>query len=182
MRLITIKPLKEIPKRIIYSKSFNETTQYNMADTKTGKFVGSMYGSMEREFSGSNYYPTFDYYDSFFIHLLDVKEKRKGHGTAFINLAKNISKQNGGGGRVHLKASNCFDIRHPAQIFYRKLGFDSQYTDQLKMIDKSIKHNKKLDRKKLCDIPMFLPQKPKPVHYEPNILERFLDLFKKKQK
>ena len=50
------------------------------------------------------------------------------------------------------------------------------------MIDKAIKHNKKLDRKKLCDIPMYLPTNPKPVHYEPNILERILDLFKKKQK
>lgn len=182
MRIITTKQLKEIPRRIIYSKAYNETTQYNMADTRTGKLVGRMYGNMEREFSGSTYYPTIDYYDSFFIHLLDIKEKRQGHGTAFINLAKNISKQNGGDGKIHLKASNCFDVKHPAQIFYRKLGFNSQYTEQLKMIDKAIKHNKKLDSKKLCDIPMYLPTNPKPVHYEPNILERILDLFKKKQK
>ena len=76
MRIITTKQLKEIPRRIIYSKAYNETTQYNMADTKTGKLVGRMYGNMEREFLGSTYYPTIDYYDSFFIHLLDIKEKK----------------------------------------------------------------------------------------------------------
>lgn len=182
MSILLTKPLKEIPERIIYSKPLRGTTQYNMASTKTGKFVGSMFGSMEREFSGSTYYPTFDYYDSFYIHLLDIKEKRQGHGTAFINFAQNISKQNGGAGRVHLKASSCFDTKNPAQIFYRRLGFDSQYTDQIKLIDKAIKRNKKPNLNKLCDIPMFLPQNPKPVHYEPNVIDKFLNLFKSKKK
>ena len=179
MRYLTTKPIKEFPQRLIYAHHDKINTMYKMADTKTGEFVGEMLGKMARETSLSIYYPTTYPYDSFYIKLLKVNKKHQGHGTAFIKLAQAESRKNGGNGRVHLKASNCFDEEHPAHIFYRKLGFDSQYTDTLDLVDKAIKKNKKLS-KDIPDITMYLPKNPKPVKYEPNVFEKVINLFKKK--
>lgn len=179
MRYLTTKPIKEFPQRLIYAHNNKINTMYKMADTKTGEYVGEMLGKMARENSFSIYYPTLKPYDSFYIQLLKINKKRQGHGTAFIKLAQAESKRNGGNGRVHLKASNCFDLKHPAHIFYRKLGFNSQYTDTIELIDKAIKKNKRLSED-IPDITMYLPKNPKPVKYEPNVFEKVRNLFKKK--
>ena len=179
MRFITTKPIKEFPQRLIYAHHDNINTMYKMADTKTGEYVGEMLSKMSREITPSIYYPSIYPYNSFYIKLLRVNKKRQGHGTAFIKLAQAESKRNGGNGRVHLKASNCFDEEHPAHIFYRKLGFDSQYTETLDLVDEAIKKHKKLS-KNIPDITMYLPKNPKPVKYEPTLLEKFKNSFKKK--
>ena len=81
---------------------------------------------------------------------------------------------------------NCRDFRSYGRdkwlIFFpqhRKLGFDSQYTKTLDLVDEAIKKHKKLS-KNIPDITMYLPKNPKPVKYEPTLLEKFKNSFKKK--
>lgn len=155
-RLLTYKPPKQIPQRLIYKMPMDDTYVYKMADTRTGKYVGRMIGNVVQEIFGSSFYPSLESYKSFFIRMLEVESKREGHGSSFIKLAQHESRKNGGGGKVHLIASSCFDPKSPPHVFYRKLGFTSRYTEPLKFIDDAIKNKKSLSREYVVDMPMYL--------------------------
>ncbi len=156
-RLLTYKVPKQIPQRLIYKVPLEDTYIYKMADTKTGKYVGRMIGNISQEFMDSSFYPSLESYKSFFIRILNLKSKREGHGSSFIKLAYNESRQNGGGGKIHLIASSCFEPKASPHVFYRKLGFTSRYSESIKIIDKAIKNKKNLSYKDIIDIPMYLP-------------------------
>lgn len=156
-RLLTYKPPKQIPQRLIYKMPMDDTYVYKMADTRTGKYVGRMIGNVVQEIFGSSFYPSLESYKSFFIRILDLRAKREGHGSSFIKLAYNESRKNGGGGKIHLVASSCFDPKASSHVFYRKLGFSSRYSGSLEIIDNAIKNKKNLSYKDIIDIPMYLP-------------------------
>ena len=156
-RLLTYKAPKQIPPRLIYKMPMEDTYVYKMAETKTGKYVGFMIGNVEQEFMSSSFYPSLESYKSFFIRILNVKSKREGYGSSFIKLAYNESRQNGGGGKIHLVASSCFDPEASPHVFYRKLGFTSRYSELLKTIDNAIKNKKNLSHEDIINTPMYLP-------------------------
>lgn len=181
---ILSKHIKPLPQVLIYKKpSQNGYTQYNMINIKDGKCVGKMLGGMRTEPPMcSSYYPSIEGYHSFFIGLLQVKNKRHGYGSEFIKLAKAESMKNGGNGRVHLDATCGFDPQHPAHIFYRKLGFTSQFEETIKVIDKAIKQNKMPNWQQCPDTPMYLMENQRTAIKKPTIwnkIKNFLQIFKK---
>lgn len=157
--LLTYKNFKKLPNELIYKMPYDGTNVYKMADVKTGKYVGKMIGNIEQESMASQYYPSFESYDSFKIHFLLIKERGQGYGTKFINFAKNESKKYGGKGKVHLIASGCYTPDKPPHVFYRKLGFSSQYEEVIAKIDNAIKKHKPLSWHETVDIPMYLEEK-----------------------
>ena len=120
-----IRRIQKLPRELIYKcpeppkiigwtyrGNKNQPALYRMFDTKTGKYVGEMIGcpvlhdnSKVRQI----FYQKNEPYKSFYIAELKMEERFLGYGTQFINFAKNLSKQSGCEGRVHLVASRVYD-------------------------------------------------------------------------
>lgn len=177
--ILSIKPLKSLPQRIIYKAPYkNGSNIYLMFDTKSCNKVGTMVGNVTTETMFSNYYPSFASYKSFKIHDLIIDEKRKGHGSAFIKLARAESLRQGANGRVHLDAGKIHDPMNPPHVFYRKLGFLTRFADTLAKIDKAIKKNKQIAPEDAVDIPMFLCPKAKVIHSKPTFFQKLKSILK----
>lgn len=153
------KPHK-ITSLLAYKKRSNGSFIYRMADTKTGKRVGTMIGRPEvirdtyRRFS-----PNADVYSSFFIHRLYSYVKNIGVGKAFINIAKRESVRTLCSGNVHVISKNVLNPKEVPHLFYRKMGFScNKYNESSNQyFDKCIKENKPVDIKKCgVEIPMFI--------------------------
>lgn len=152
MRISSLQhKLQKLPRILIYKKTnvpleytfphkivMNDL--YNMADTKSGKFVGHMYGHVKKNYVNDEIYPLVKQCDTFYIDELQIKDgcKRKGYGSEFIKLAQAESKNQNCNGRVTLVASSFYDVYNPSHIFYRKQGFKTVYEEINKNIDECI--------------------------------------------
>lgn len=157
--ILEVKPIKELPEYLIY---FNRrTSNYDLISTATGERLGKMCARPEAIYDNT-YYKTNKPYSSFYISSLwvDPKHRREGVGKSLVNLAKIESFRRGGDGRVHLIAQKLNSQEEkPPQIFYRKLGFTSQYTWDISTIDRCILNNEELPKNMRWITPMFLPLK-----------------------
>ena len=131
--LLSIKPNKKIPEELIFSPF--KKGWYNMASTKTGAWLGCMQTS-----------------DGFFkdkkalsIDGLFIEKYRQGHGTKFLNFAKNLSKKDYDG-NIFLEASSMFlgSWSPEPHVFYRKNGFTTDDKTSLSIIDWAIKTKRDL--------------------------------------
>lgn len=189
-----IRPIRKIPDVLIYKvpqapkiigyiyrKSGNPEL-YRMIDTRTGHYVGEMLGDMVVHDKNihQEFYPIKTPYQSYYIAELNIEERGKGYGSKFVEFAKNLSKQSGGSGRVHLLASRLYDREHPPHIFYRKLGFTSNDKFMNNYIDDCINLNIPIEPEIANNLNMYLPIKGE--IYKPkskfqsfiNFLKRFL--------
>lgn len=168
--LLFQKPLKELPRRIVYKipeqirvqNNLNcQTTYvnvYNMFDTQTKEIVGSMtaapvvYRNPDVEL-----YPIPIPYRSFYISKINIDEKRRGHGSAFIKIARAESKRENCQGRVHLLASRIFSPNNPPHLFYRKKKFVSESPYLNSVMDFYISIKEPLPIEYADNIAMYLP-------------------------
>ena len=127
---------------------------------RQGNFVGEMTAypetihDLNRQFS-----PNADSYRSFYIKRLNVFDRNKGAGRAFINIARKESLRNFCFGNLHVISSARFDKNNPPHIFYRKMGFKfNQYSKVTeKYIDECIKNHVQIENEKcFMDIPMYI--------------------------
>lgn len=193
--ILLTKPLKEIPRRLIYSgkqkqkffselnKSDVELNYYNMYDREAGKVVGTMIsGPVVFNNKNIDIYNLPLGYKSYYVNQLYVRQRMQGHGDAFIQFAKHMSKQTGCEGRLHLVASAIDCLVGPPHLFYKKEGLvaSSPYVDQL--LDFAISVHKKLTREDTDDIVMYLPTKikhHKVAHHSPNLFSKVKNLITK---
>lgn len=132
--------------------------KYNMIDTKTGNYLGTMEGGpVVYNDKDKMFYPQRKPYKSFYISYLNSTEEGFGHGRQFIELAKKESKKYNCGGRVHLIASRVYSPQSPPHLFYRKCGFTSNFEKINKYMDKCILLSRKMDWTKANNLPMYLP-------------------------
>ncbi len=150
------KPLDCVIYRAADVRSDGIMYHYGMADVKTGRYVGEMYGRVMTETMFSGYYPITSAYDSFKIEKLYIKNKRCGYGTKFLKFAELESKALGCEGRVHLLASRLYSPNNPPHLFYRKNNFSSQNTEKMKYFDECIRANKQIDVETADNLEMFL--------------------------
>ena len=102
----------------------------------------------------TEYYPIDTYY-SMYIKRLKAENPKQGIGTKLIHLARCESLRYDCNGRIHLDAVNR---DNPPFYFYRKLGFTTQDTNKLNIIDKYMQSNTQFPEKynRWC-ISMYLP-------------------------
>lgn len=123
---------KTIPERLIYEHKNKESLGwYTMFDKV--EVIGWMRGKVEH-INNSDYYPMKDY-DTFFIHRLNADTYGMKVGSDFIKFAKQLSLKKGCEGRVCLVSANS---KRPPHIFYRKMGFDCQDSEKMKILDNAI--------------------------------------------
>lgn len=165
------KPIGKIPEILIYKVPQKQTvvgytyhkcgfpTLYRMADTKTGQLVGEMLGDVvvHDKSIHQTFYPINEPYKTFYIAELKMDERGQGYGSKFIQFAKNLSKQFGGEGRVHLVASRLYDRERPPHVFYKKLGFVSNNKFMNDYLDDCIKSKTPLESELACNLNMYLP-------------------------
>lgn len=127
---------------------------------RQGNFVGEMTAypetihDLNRQFS-----PNADSYRSFYIKRLNVFDRHKGAGRAFINIARKESLRNFCLGNIHLISSARMDMENPPHIFYRKMGFlCSKYFKLIeKYLDECIQNHTRIEKGKCpLDIPMYI--------------------------
>jgi len=155
-RYIAGQPRRDLPKYLIYHNP--KDYSYKLFSTKNGELLGDMDAYPEFVFDDRNYYPKERGYTSFFISHLKAFKKKQGVGRAFIDLAKIESIRRNCEGKIHLLAKNITgDPDNIPIIFYRKLGFDSQYRGLIRNIDEFLKGNTKLSKMVDRSIPMYMP-------------------------
>lgn len=182
-----IKYNSKIPNELIYKKrmtaksgiTYNEYVMFN----KNGKVIGLMDTVMEdiRPLVGNEFYPSLNLKKFKSLYIDYIESKQKGTGTKLLDYAQIVSKQQGGKGRFHLIASDRFNRRRPAHIFYRKYGLQSPSFSVINDIDLVIKKKATLKDIDLIDIPMyFIPKKTKSVKNNGlSIIKNIIKLFKK---
>ncbi len=152
----------QLTKTLFWEAKTPNYTLYKQFATKDPRVVGIMFADSTK-IDRKNY---------FHILLLYVKEQGKGFGKEFIEFAKNRSKQLDCEGRVFLMADKgVYGSTTPPHIFYRKQGFTSNDKAYLKIIDRFIKENKKMENKDSKALYMY---------YDPNkrsLLQRIKDYF-----
>lgn len=188
------RPIGKIPNILIYKcpkppliigftyRHCGKPSLYRMADTKTGKYVGEMVASavVHDKSIHQNFYPIKMPYKSFYIADLQMKERFLGYGSKFIEFAKNMSKQLGCNGRVHLVASRIYDRYYPPHIFYKKHGFISNNKFMDDYLDNCISTKCQIEPGIADNLNMYLPigdkvYKPESkFHCFINFLKRFL--------
>ena len=128
--------IQELPRTLIYNKL--KSSLYTMVTTQDPRIVGTMWAS-PRVIDKKNFFE---------IILLVIDERRKGFGSDFVNLAKNLSWEKGCDGRIFLTSDlNFFESKIPPHIFYRKQGFTSNDKEYLKKIDQFIKEGREMTYK-----------------------------------
>lgn len=165
-------PIKTLPRILIYKSSKAASVLgwsnykpakpylYRMVDTKSGKFVGEMIGAPvlhNNKKAKQIFYPKNSPYKSFYIGYLSIEERFMGYGKEFIRFAKNLSKQSGCKGRVHLIASRVYDRYWPPHVFYKKCGFLSNDSFMNHYLDDCIKSNTQIESSIADNLNMYLP-------------------------
>jgi len=165
------RPIGKLPEVLIYKvpqppaiigytyRKTGKPALYRMADTRTGQYVGEMIGEVvEHDKSIKHtFYPIKTPYKSFYIAELQIEEQSRGYGNKFIEFAKNLSRQFGGNGRVHLVASRIFDRQRPPHVFYKKCGFISNNSFMNDYMDSCISSKIQLEPEFADNLNMFLP-------------------------
>lgn len=161
------RKVKTLPEYLIYHNRKKDS--YTLFSTKTGDILGKMQAYPDFIFDDRTYYPKERGYTSFFISNITAYTKRKGVGTALINLAKRESIRRNCEGKIHLIAKNITkDADNLPILFYRKLNFSSQYRGLMENIDAFLKGEKELSPIANKSIPMFMQ-----VDYYCNKFNRF---------
>ena len=187
------RPIKELPKILIYKcpKTTNkinwqyknvEPFEYRMVDTATGQYVGKMIGGpvLHKNSKRHIFYPINSPYKSFYISYLNIEERFMGYGKEFISFARNLSKQSGCNGRVHLVASRVYDRYWPPHIFYKKCGFVSNDSFMNNYLNDCIKSNAQIESAIADNLNMYLPVGDMPEKIQTkfqaflNFLKRFI--------
>lgn len=169
MALLTqIKPIKQIPRRLIYTIADNSAEEdalgivirhYRMGDTKTGKYLGDMVASpmwFNSKINTKIYPERKGVYKAFYIHFLEAKTKRQNVGSDFIKFAKAESNTTGCHGNVCLLSSPCYDLKNPPHLFYRKLGFQTCNPKTNEYLDKCIAENTQVVSNKFANLNMYM--------------------------
>lgn len=178
---------KKIPETLFYKTlisddEYGKPYEHYISFNKKGKITGIIDGTMEtiNPLAGSPFFPGLKKFKSFYIYYLRSHEHNFGNN--LLDFVQKISKKNGGEGRFHLIASDCYNTKKPPHIFYRKYGMDSQYTEITREIDKYIKGEIKLEDINLIDTPMyFIPNKSKQnktIKFQ-NIIKKIISKIKK---
>lgn len=168
--LLASKPLKKIPERLCYYTVKNNlppnpvhdfmVLTYNMADTKTGKFLGEMTVSpmiFDARINNKIYPEEKGFFKSLQIFHIESCERSKGVGSDFIKVAKSESKRFGCEGRVNVISSTMYDRKNPPHIFYKKNGFISVSEIINNKLNECIIQKKKASFKRITGIDMYLP-------------------------
>ena len=158
---------KKIPETLFYrtlrnDEEYGQPFEHYVAFNKKGKITGIIDGTMEtiHPLVGSPFFSGIKNFKSFYVYYLRSHEHN--FGNKLLDFVQNISKKNGGEGRFHLIASDCYNPQKPPHIFYRKYGMNSLYTEVIRDIDKYIKGKIKLEDIGLIDTPMyFIPKESK---------------------
>jgi hypothetical protein len=132
--LLAQKPLKQIPKGIIYRIS--NSNVYKLADVRNCEYVGRMIAGKKPSTKFYNLNPFTN--DVLHIYSLEIKNKHIGWGTCLLNHAKRESYTRGCEGRLTLGAYNP---RKSPHTFYRKNGFVCEHKYMDKYLDKCIANN-----------------------------------------
>jgi GNAT superfamily N-acetyltransferase len=191
--VLLTRPLKEIPRRIIYKTSNKYPIYasvngpkvyahvYNMVDLETREFVATMKaGAVTYNKRKPKIYPIKTPYKSYYVAYLESAESGLGYGTEMINLAKLESKKQGCEGRVHLTASRVYTPRRPPHLFYRKLGFESVCSYINEIMDFCLSIGRQLPVEYADNIEMYLPVTIKHTVKSKSKLKSFLNFFKEK--
>ena len=173
---------KKIPETLFYKtlrsdEEYGKPFEHFIAFNKKGKITGIIDGAMEtiHPLVGSPFFPGFKKFKSFYVYY--IRSHEHNFGNSLLNFVQKISKKNGGKGRFHLIASDCYNPQKPPHIFYRKYGMDSLYTEIIRDIDKYIKGKIKLEDLDLIDTPMyFIPKESK---QKQNIIKKITSKIKK---
>lgn len=80
-----------------------------------------------------------------------------GTGTALLDFAIDLSRENGCGGNIHLVASGCYAPDRVPHLFYRRYGMNTGNKHVDKKIDRFIKLGKKATRLEFDNIMMYYP-------------------------
>lgn len=109
---------------------------------------------------------------SLYISDLHSSSQGCGIGTALLDFAQNLSRENGCGGNFHLVASGCYAPDRVPHLFYRKYGMNTGDKQIDNKIDRFIKTGKKATRLDFDEVKMFYP----PVEYpkKNNIFNRVM--------
>ena len=190
--ILLTRPLKEIPRRIIYKSpdvypvyaSVNGAETYahvyNMVNLETREFVATMKaGAVTYKKKKPTIYPIKTPYKSFYVSYLESVDSGLGYGTEMINLAKIESKKLGCEGRVHLTASRVYSPQRPPHLFYRKQGFQSVSSYINDIMDFCISVGKQLPVEYADNIEMYLPVAIKTTKSKSK-LKSFLNFLKEK--
>ncbi len=164
------KPLKELPRRLIYKSQktqrvfddINGTKTrayvYNMVDTQTNEVVATMKaGPVEYKNKNHEIYPIEVPYRSYYVAYIESVDSGQGYGTELLKLARSESVQTGCEGRVHLIASRIYTPRRPPHLFYRKQGFESGSSFLNQTMDFYISIKKPLPDEYADNLEMHLP-------------------------
>jgi len=131
--MLYAKPLKNIPKGLIYQSPKSET--YYLASTETGKCVGRMY-AYAKDCTNSAFYEVEPNGKTFHIYSFEIYDQRKGWGTYFANFAKKESFKQGCKGRTSLVAFNSDKSPH---VFWKKQGFRAKNKGTDKLLEHYVK-------------------------------------------
>lgn len=180
---------RNLPDALIYktirkNEKTHQPYDHYTVFNKNGKIIGIIDGKMEtiHPLVGDPFFPGFKKFKSFYIYYLRSKEHN--FGNKLLDFVQIISKKNGGEGRFHLIASDCYNTKKPSHIFYRKYGMNSLYTEIIENIDKHIKGKLPLEELDTIDIPMyFLPKEINKTKNNnkilPKIINKLISIIKK---
>ncbi len=140
MKINFIAPLKpvKIPERIIYGNGSN----FKMADTRTGDYLGRM-KAVPMLLKTSPFYKNKKPIMSLYINDLWIMPfaRRKKAGSDFVKFAKYLSRKNNCEGRVYTLAYNYDNPGKAPHKFWRKMGFATSSPEENKILDFVIENN-----------------------------------------
>ena len=161
-----IGPLKpkynKIPDTLFYGAQAldadNRLYNHYCAFNKEGKVLGVIDGKMETLHPlDETYFPGLKKIRSFNVYY--IRSHQHNFGKNLLDFVQVLSRQNGGEGRFHLIASDCYNVDKPPHIFYRKYGMNSINEDVIRNIDKFISGLIPKENLETIDIPMYYIQK-----------------------
>ena len=168
--ILLTKPLKEVPRRIVFKSpekyrvfdNLNGTKTYahiyNMVDVETKEVVGTMKaGPVEYKNRRWQIYPMDIPYKSYYVAYVESADSGFGYGSDLLKLAETESRRTGCEGRVHLTASRVYTPSRPPHLFYRKRGFVSVSPYLNEVMDFYISMGKPLPSEYADNIEMYLP-------------------------
>ena len=147
-----LKPIK-IPDRLIYSNG----SRFNMADTRTGSYLGKM-KITPMQLINNPFYKNKEPVKSLYINDLWIMPfaRRNNAGAEFVKFAKYLSKKNNCEGRVYTLAYNYDNPGSPPHKFCRKMGFATTSKEENRILDEAIKNDTPIPADMCMGTTMFL--------------------------
>lgn len=150
--LAPVKPVK-IPARLIYGNGL----KFNMADTRSGKYLGKMKVT-PMTLVNNPFYKNSNPIKSLYINDLWIIPfaRRNNAGAEFVKFAKYLSKKNNCEGRIYTLAYNYENPGTPPHKFWRKMGFASTSKEENHILDEAIKNHTSIPPDMCMGTTMFL--------------------------